>query len=196
MSGDGAFWSPVAEHLALHQAILVDWPGLGSSAPSAAVTSYDDLVSLVLRCIDDRPSVLVAQSMGGYVAVRAALQSPANVTHLVLAATSGGVDIARFGARDWRPESRDAQRSAPDWAFDNVADLTRYLPSITVPVLLLWASRDDISPVRVGQHLESLFPNARLVVFDTDDHWVARVYASEAAHEIQLLLDRRPADVR
>ena len=45
---------------------------------------------------------LVAQSMGGVVAVMVALARPARVRRLVLTATSAGIDITPFSPEDWR----------------------------------------------------------------------------------------------
>ena len=106
MSGHGSFWQPVVDRLPGHECRLVDWPGLGGHPPDDDVESYDDLVDRALGDDDDEPMVLVAQSMGGYVALQAALRSPERVSHLVLAATSGGLDPRAFGATDWRPGSR------------------------------------------------------------------------------------------
>jgi poly(3-hydroxyoctanoate) depolymerase len=187
MSGHGDFWAPVADALPDHESVLVDWPGLGTNPVDPGITGYDDLVDLVVAQLAG-PSVLVAQSMGGYVAVRAAAQARDRVTHLVLAATSGGVDLGRFGAADWRPGSRSAHPDAPDWAFAPTADLTELIGSLDLPTLLVWATRDPISPLAVGTHLLGLFPTARLVAYDSDDHWVAREHAGEVAGEIDALL--------
>jgi pimeloyl-ACP methyl ester carboxylesterase len=184
MSGDGEFWAPVADCLAQHETVRIDWPGLGTSPADPSIASYDDLVELVLGHLT-APSVLVAQSMGGYVAVQTALRAPSKVTHLVLAATSGGLDLEQFGGADWRPDSRRAHPDAPDWAFAQTPDLSAELPLITVPVLLFWATHDAISPISVGEHLARLLPHSRLVVFDCDDHWVARIHAADVAREIE-----------
>lgn len=189
MSGNADFWQPVADALTRHEAAFVGWPGLGDNPPDTRVNGYDDLVSLVVDRLDG-PSVLVAQSMGGYVAVRAVEAARDRVTHLVLAVTSGGVDLTQFDAVDWRPGSRVAHSSAPDWAFAPTDDLTHLIRTIDVPVLLVWATSDPISPLGVGEHLAGLFPNARLVTYDSDDHWVARVRSTEVAAEIEALLSR------
>lgn len=187
MAGNADFWRPVADALNEHEATFLGWPGLGDNPPDPQVNGYDDLVSLVVDRLD-RPSVLVAQSMGGYVAVRAADAARDRVTHLVLAVTSGGVDLTRFGAEDWRPGSRAAHPHAPEWAFAPTDDLTHVIRTIDVPVLLVWATHDPISPLAVGEHLADLFPHARLVSYASDDHWVAREHATEVASEIEILL--------
>jgi pimeloyl-ACP methyl ester carboxylesterase len=42
------------------------------------------------------------------------------------------------------------------------------LRSLTIPTLLIWATRAPISPPAVGRHLAGLLPNAKL--FELDDH--------------------------
>ena len=195
ISGHGDFWRPVAEQLqSFGRCVLLDWPGFGGNPAAPTVNGYEDLVDLVLAhaaC----PTVLIAQSMGGYVALRAALAAgragpgQVDVTHLVLAATSGGVDVSRFGALDWRPETLQAQPGLPAWATEAVPDLAEQLAQVRIPCLLVWASDDPISPLAVGEHLQSLLPDARLVVYEGDDHWVARIEAVAVAREIIRLLD-------
>ena len=57
----------------------------------------------------DGPCGLVAQSMGGVIALSLAIEHPELVQRLVLTGTSGGIDVARFGGEDWRAE-REKQR--------------------------------------------------------------------------------------
>src|SRR6187200_1726558 len=103
--GEGRFWQPVAD-LVAHpgEAVLFDWPGFGAKPSREGVTTADDLYRLVEGYID-RPVDIVAQSMGGLFAMRAALDHPELVRRLVLVATSGGVRAVREAAQvDWRPE--------------------------------------------------------------------------------------------
>jgi pimeloyl-ACP methyl ester carboxylesterase len=76
-SGDGrAFWQPVADLLpTTWDKVFFDWPGLGRIPPAPDVNGYDDLVARVVAQLDG-PCMLAAQSMGGVVALRAALRRP------------------------------------------------------------------------------------------------------------------------
>jgi pimeloyl-ACP methyl ester carboxylesterase len=163
--------------------VRLAWPGLGAQPPRDDVTGIDDLVRLTLDAID-RPVALVAQSMGGIVATMATLARPALVQRLVLVATSGGVDVGRFGASDWRPEYRAAYPDATPWIFDARIDLTDRFPSIAAPALLLWGDADRVSPVSVGKHLATLLPRAELVVIAGGDHAFARDRAADVAPHI------------
>src|SRR5262249_57253034 len=104
-SGAGRFWRPVADRLPPGEKTLLDWPGLGDVPPRPEVRGFDDLATLALDHMD-REVDLVAQSMGGVVAVLAALARPQAVRRLVLTATSGGVRLLSTGIADWRAEYR------------------------------------------------------------------------------------------
>jgi hypothetical protein len=144
----------------------------------------DGLVARVLAELD-QPTAIVAQSMGGVIAMLAALRRPAHVTHLVLTATSGGVDVDGLGAQDWRPAYIEANPALPRWFTEMRLDLSRELPSITAPVLLLWGDADPISPVAVGRRLAALLPDAALHVLAGGQHDLAHARAREVAPLIE-----------
>jgi prolyl-tRNA editing enzyme YbaK/EbsC (Cys-tRNA(Pro) deacylase) len=189
-SGNAEFWKPVAARLRHPGARrFVSWPGLGGAPPEAGVTGIRDLVARVARDITGPVDVL-AQSMGGIVAVRAALARPELVRHLVLSVTSGGIDVAALGARDWRPAFTERHPDLPRWFVDEREDLTERLREIAVPVLLLWGDADPISPLAVGQRLAGLFPDARLVVVEGGTHDLVQERAADVAPHIDAHLDR------
>ncbi|WP_094553850.1 alpha/beta fold hydrolase [Synechococcus sp. 1G10] len=185
-SGNTGFWRPVADQL-VHggERIHLGWPGFGQTPPDPAVEGFDDLLTLVLAQLH-RPSALIAQSMGGVLALQAALVRPERITHLVLAVTSGGLPLAEHGAEDWRAAFRLAYPQLPDWFATASENLVERLPSISIPTLLLWGDADPISTVGVGQHLASMLPNARLVILPGGSHDLAM----ERAQEIAPLIDR------
>jgi pimeloyl-ACP methyl ester carboxylesterase len=180
-SGSTDFWRPVAGLLAHPgERVHVGWPGIGPTPPDPNVNEVDDLIARVVAEMD-RPSALIAQSMGGVIAMHSALARPSLITHLVLAVTSGGVDVADFGAEDWRPAFIAENPTVPRWFIDFQSDLTDRLRAITAPTLLLWGDADPISPVRVGERLARLLPNARLHVFAGGTHDLGNVLAGGVA---------------
>jgi pimeloyl-ACP methyl ester carboxylesterase len=189
-AGLGAFWEPVAERLpASWRMRCLDLPGLGSVPPRVDVQSYSDLTDHVARVIA-RPTVLVGQSMGGFVSLQLALRYPELVQRLVLVVATGGVDMARHGALDWRASDLEENPERAPWARAITPDLSGELHRIRAPVLLIWATRDVLSPLGVARELAEKLPQARLITFDTDDHWVARRFADETANALrQWLLD-------
>jgi len=189
--GEGAFWRPAAD-LVAHPGddVLFDWPGFGNNSPRADVTSADDLYRLVEGYID-RAVDVVAQSMGGLFALRAALDHPDLVRRLVLVATSGGVKAIRDAAEiDWRPGFTASYPEAPSWAVDDRTDLTARLHDLTLPVLLLWGAADPISPPAAGRPLQALLPTAQLHIVDNANHSFAHDQAEAVAAILrEFLLD-------
>jgi pimeloyl-ACP methyl ester carboxylesterase len=186
---DPAFWRPLGDRLpAAWPKHYFGWPGLSEQPPDPAVNGIDDLVAMVLREAGDGPVDLLAQSMGGFVALAATLRRPAAVRRLVLSVTSGGVDVRGLGGIDWSANYRREHPNAADWIAEPVADLSAALPGLAQPVLLIWGGEDPISPVAVGERLASLLPNARLHVVPGAGHDVVERHATELAPLIETFL--------
>ena len=156
------------------------WPGLGHQPHDPAIKSLDDLVKLVVTQIDE-PVDLVAQSMGGVIAARIALERPSLVRRLVLCVTSGGVDMVGLGAADWRQDYRRSFPKAAEWITGTRASPPLPVEKIEAPTLLIWGDADPISPVAVGRHLEGRIPNARLEIVPGGDHGLAGTHADLVA---------------
>jgi poly(3-hydroxyoctanoate) depolymerase len=188
--GSTQLWRPVARLLQHSGARrFVGWPGFGDIPPDPRVTGLDDLATRVAEQIEG-PVDILAQSMGGMVAVLATLQRPQAVRHLVLAVTSGGIDVSGLGGVDWRPSLSLQHPDLPRWFIDERRDLTERIREITIPVLLLWGDDDPISPVAVGRRLLELLPTAELVVVKGGTHDLV----SERADEIAPHIDRHLRD--
>ncbi|WP_232629754.1 alpha/beta fold hydrolase [Methylobacterium sp. Leaf118] len=186
LPGAGAsahFWRPVADRTRL-DGVFFAWPGLGDEPAHQAVSGLDDLVAMVTDRMG-APVDLVAQSMGGLVAIKAALKAPDRIRRLVLVATSGGVPAADLGGTDWRADYAAAFPRAARWILEAGEDLSEPIRSIRAPTLLIWGDRDPISPVSVGERLRALLPNATLHVVRGGDHDLARDRAAEVAGLIE-----------
>jgi pimeloyl-ACP methyl ester carboxylesterase len=188
-SGNTRFWQPVADLLACPgERIHHGWPGFGATPQQPDSVGIDDLVARVVADID-RPTALIAQSMGAVIALRAALQKPDLVTHLILSVTSGGIDISDLGAQDWRPDFHAANPTFPRWFADHDQNLTPLqLNDIRIPVLLLWGDADPVSPVAVGQRLASMLPRSALHVISGGNHDLGHACADIVAPLIQRFL--------
>ncbi len=179
--GSPDFWRPVGERLpAEWPKHYFGWPGLGHQPHDPSIRTMDDLVQLVVREMES-PVDLVAQSMGGVVAARIALERPALVRRLVLCVTSGGVDMAGLGAADWRAGYRRSFPNAAGWITADRASRQLPVERIAIPTLLVWGDADPISPVAVGQHLQSRIPGAHLHVIPGGDHDLAVKEARQVA---------------
>jgi pimeloyl-ACP methyl ester carboxylesterase len=190
LPGAGAstsFWRPVAERLDPDRPRhFFAWPGLGNEPHDPTVKGMDDLVSMVVAELDG-PSDLIAQSLGGLVALRVALAVPDKVRSLVLTVTSGGVPVHDLGGADWRADYRRDFPDAAPWITDanqTGEDLSPRLASINAPTLLIWGDADPISPLAVGRRLHRLLPHADLRIVHGAGHDLARTHAIEVATAI------------
>ncbi len=169
-SGDPSFWHGVGECLPSNwEKRFLAWPGLGNQAPAPGIDGFADLIDLASSALT-APSIIMAQSMGGIIAVQLALRHPELVTHLILVATSGGLDVTALGAMDWR---QDFLRSYPNtacWILEDNIDLTARLHEINTPTLLLWGDADPISPPAVGQSLNAFIRSSQLTIIPDADH--------------------------
>lgn len=185
--GRADFWQPAA-HLIGGSYELLSWPGLGDEKPNESINSLDDLIDLTCEQID-QPVNLIAQSMGGYVAIKTALRHPDKVRRLVLTVTSGGVDVSKLGGSDWRADYRTAFPNAARWIEQPTEDLSELIQTLHIPTLLIWGDDDPISPLAIGKHLESLLPDARLEIIEGGDHDLAKLHSEAIAALIQHHLD-------
>jgi len=184
LPGSGAspdFWKPVGALLpAEWPKHFFGWPGLGHQPHDPAIKGMDDLVALVVAAMD-APVDLVAQSMGGVIAARIALAHPHLVRRLVLTTTSGGVDMATFGASDWRADYRKEYPKAAEWIYEPRAAAPLPVERIAAPTLLLWGDADPISPVPIGWHLQGRIAGAELHVLPGGGHDLAVAMADRVA---------------
>lgn len=179
--GSPDFWQPVGKRLPPDwPKHFFGWPGLGHQPHDPSICGMDDLIGLVTARLK-QPVDLVAQSMGGIIAARIALERPSLVRRLVLCVTSGGVDMAGLGAADWRAAYRQSFPNAAGWITAERTSRSLPVEGIAAPTLLIWGDADPISPVAVGQHLQSRIPGAKLHVIPGGDHDLAVKEARQVA---------------
>jgi len=189
LPGAGAsplFWRPLGDLLPSDwDKRYLAWPGLGDEPPSEDVAGIDDLVRLTEAELGDEPCDLLAQSMGGLVAMLTALRNPERIRRLVLTATSGGIDMAAHGAAEWAHDYFQFHPNAAPWITTVRRDLTDRLPAIAAPTLLLWGDQDAISPFSVGEKLAAILPAAHLVVIPGGEHDLVASRAAACAPYVE-----------
>jgi pimeloyl-ACP methyl ester carboxylesterase len=191
--GSALFWNEIAQ-IAGIEGTFFAWPGLGDEPADAQTNSLDDLATMVLGHITS-PVDIVAQSMGGVVAIKVALAMPKMVRRLVLTVTSGGLPMEEYGGSCWRADYFATYPLAASWIADPIEDLSQRIPSIQAPTLLLWGDADPISPVAVGERLQNLMPNAHLRVLAGAGHDLAQTHAEAVAEAIQRHLQGRTGQI-
>jgi pimeloyl-ACP methyl ester carboxylesterase len=73
------------------------------------------------------------------------------------------------------------------------SDASTYAPRVRVPVLLVAAERDDITPVAAQHRLRALFADARLEVIPRVGHLIHYETPGEAAGFVRRFLDEGSA---
>jgi pimeloyl-ACP methyl ester carboxylesterase len=187
--GAPEFWQPLGALLPSEwKKTYLSWPGAGNQAHDPEVNGFEDWITLAERKIVG-PTVVIAQSMGGIAGIRLALMHPELVTHLVLVATSAGIDVAGLGGQDWRSSYRKTFPHAASWITGERPDHSAEISTIAGPTLLIWGDQDPISPLAVGQRLSELIAHSRLQVIEGGNHDLGRERAGEVAALVMAHLD-------
>ena len=164
----------------------------------------------------DPPVDLVGHSLGALVAARVAAARPELVRRLVLIAPPGIrrrpaaayawplartvlASHPRFLARITRDAVRAGPRNLVRGGLHVAgADVSRELPSVTAPTLLVWGARDRLVPVLDAAAWHEQLPDARLVVLPRASHVPMVESPDELADAIvsfrEELLDERGND--
>lgn len=190
-SGSQHFWQPLKAALTEYpDQQVIAYPSFDGVAPNLAIQNLHDLQEFVEKQIED-DSILIAQSMGGVLAVGLVLKHPQKVKGLVLLATSGGLNLQSFHCADWRTDYRKHFKTAPDWFVQDQTEFSRIqLESLDVPILLIWGDHDPLSTVQLGQYLAGIFKNAKLHIIQGGDHFFANTHADQVAMLIQDYLEQ------
>lgn len=187
-SGRKAMWNAWLDHFKReHSTVVLGWPGLDNEPEDPSLRTIADLAQLVSSHIEPG-SVLIAQSMGGVVALHALLENKESVAALILCVTSGGLDRTQFDCENWRPDFIKNYPGTPAWFIDHDEDLSHNWATVSVPVLLIWGADDRISPVAMGNQLNQLIPNSTLLVVQGAGHDVAETHASQIIHAVEEFL--------
>ena len=112
-------WDPALLRLLArrHRLILFDYPGVGMSGPwhGGSFDSLADNTTRLMKTIHCPKADVLGWSMGGFVAQRLAIEHPARISHLILAATNPGGSHTMLGTR--RAQAIDSE---PDPPLDDI----------------------------------------------------------------------------
>ena len=172
-------WGPFEQAMGRRTLVTFDAPGVGASRTPLLPLSIPMLARLAASVLDhaglERADVL-GFSHGGAVAQQLAIQSPARVRTLVLAATSCGVG-ATPGSLDAlaidSPVSGDVSPQVPEpdlvgtlWQYLAISGWSSipFLGAIRTPTLVVCGDDDQVVPPANSALLTRRIPGARLVM--------------------------------
>lgn len=198
----GALTGPLAERF---QVIAVDNRGTGRSAKPPGPYSIEQMAGDAVGLMDRlglARAHLAGISMGGRIAMAAALDWPERVDHLVLIATSPRAAGARWrvrvgmlaanlpGLRGRHNQPRYAMKAQ----FDATTrfDATARLGSIRVPTLIVQGRTDHIAPVSLAEQMHALIPDSRLVLINGGHLAPLLTRHQQVVAEITAFLDGHP----
>jgi poly(3-hydroxyoctanoate) depolymerase len=187
--GDAAFWRPVGDRLPADWGKLYfNWPGAGhqphdGGCAGSTISSLAWRRGWIARPRSSRSRWAASSRCAWRCRIRRRCRGSSSPPRRAVWTPPD------CGASDWRPRYRREYPGAASWVFTERADHTADLGRVSVPVLLLWASADAVSPVVVGERLAGLLPDATLHMFESSSHGFVRERAGEVAPLIAVHVD-------
>ncbi len=142
----------------------VEYPGYGGAPGMPSERSIFEASELALALLRERGvavsrTVLVGQSLGSGVAAEMAWRGH-GARLVLLSPFTSMAEMARL-AIPWLPVSL---------LLKHPFDTALKAPQLSLSVLILHGTRDEVVPVEMGRRLSTLFPNARLELVEGADH--------------------------
>lgn len=222
-SAAGPRLSPTIEKLAAkHTIFMPTLPGFNGTPVHSSIKTMQDLADITALFIQQaigKSCDVIAESFGGWLAQWLAVKYPGLVEQLVLEAPAGmrtkgvGGLPADPAERDRRlyavPERAPKDPRYADVLADNFkaagtytggetldADLLRRLPEIKARTLLLFGTKEEVTPVEdVGRRLKANIPHAHLSYIYNAAHAVEFDQPERAARLVGAFLERGEAFV-
>lgn len=174
--------------------------GRSAGPGRTSIEAYAGIVASFIEQLSLAPAIVIGHSMGGAITQLLGLEYPSLLKGMVLLATGARLRVAPaileqlrsdFAAgagavlrHYWGPDAPDAliesgrrllMQSDHDVVYgDFVAcdafDVTRRLPSITVPALVISGTADRLTPEKSGRYLADHLPDARLTIIEDGGH--------------------------
>ena len=203
LADQGGSWFRMVSDFDDRRVIVVDLPGHGESPSRGGEVLDDAALGRLFEVFDaaatDEPLTLVANSLGGWVAMEYALAHPANVKRLILANSAGiehDIDPLLLMPTT-RDEARrtvstifgDATPPMPGFVLDQIIErsgesvianswdrqddadfLDDRLSQLHTPTTLVWGSADLIFDLDYARRLDARLPDSSLSVIDGCGH--------------------------
>ena len=191
----------ITDHLSQHcRVVAPDLPGFGDSEEPSIPWSVDNYVDFIIKFIHSvnlSSPILIGHSYGARIIIKLLNRKNLDFTvPKVVLMNAAGIKPRRgpkyyikvysykalkhiipplanklrskVGSSDYRNASPVMRRTLSNSVNE---DLTRLLPGISQPTLLIWGENDTATPLRDGRKMESLIPDAGLVVLKGCGHF-------------------------
>ncbi len=207
-------WSEISKELKQlgYEPILLNVPGLTTASNKAwTINDYIDWLDGELK--DQDKPIVIGHSNGGRIALAYAQKYPNKFKQLILIDSAGlahetllrktklgilyvlsklakpvsGIKSFRrafykvIGARDYYEASPNMRQTM---RYMLSADKTLDFSKITVPTTVIWGQNDRITPLKDGQQIAKLLPNAKLRIINDARHAPHATNASQVANII------------
>ncbi len=174
--------------------IVFDLPGFGSELKPSSVWNIPEYATWVKKRItettDAEDIILLGHSFGGRIASLIASERPVWLRGLILYGSPSlrrppirikfKIKIAKIckalglRAKVIRPHSdlRLADESGMGDILRKIIefDMTKELPLISAPTLLVWGKHDQPVPLRIAREMHSLISGSKLIVMENEGH--------------------------
>ena len=173
-----------------YRVLNFDLPGFGKSVPLKDTWNMEDYVPFLHHLLNkyqiENP-IIIAHSFGARIAIAyaarygvscmvltgaAGLRAPLTVYKRCKQVVYRGFRFLHLpfsmGSEDYRQADPIMKRVLVQAVNE---DLRPLLPHIACPVLLVWGSEDHQTPLWMGKEMERAFPNAKLLVYQKEDHF-------------------------
>ena len=179
---------------------FLDLPGFGQSQVPNTTYGVDDYKKIVyefVKKLELKNINLIGHSFGGRITIKIASENPEFLEKIVLVDTAGIVTaskikkisalIAKVIGPIFKPGfmqplrkklyfligSEYLENKKLSKIFSKVVseNLTRILPRIKKPALIIWGQNDRVTPLYYGQLMNKLIPKSKLVVFEKAGHF-------------------------
>ncbi len=178
------FPSPIAPLGRRRRVLAPDLPGCGLSdrLPECTLEGYAESLGGFLDALGIEQADLLGHSMGGQIAICAAVRYPRRFRKLVLVDSAGLPELVR---RPWLAPFRMLADSSlrqvrlyptlirtglrsravrDGLTILRTRSIRRELKQVSQPTLIIWGSRDRIVPLEHGAFMARHIPNARLAI--------------------------------
>jgi pimeloyl-ACP methyl ester carboxylesterase len=198
---NGLVWKNITDNMDLrkYSIYLLDLPGFGDSPnpkKTFTILDYSNTVFKFIQKLELKSITIVGHSFGGRVTIKLSALHPELIEKIILV-DSAGVrltgsnkykSVAKIAKPFFKPKFMQGIRKkiyqtigAEDYVetpelketFVNIIseDLTRFMPRIIQPTLIIWGAEDTETPLLYAEIMNQAIKGSRLEIFESAGHF-------------------------